>query len=224
MSARQDQEQEQELEPYIDLNEAPITSPNKIKIMETAIDLFSHRGFSGVSIRDITKEVGIKESSLYNHFRSKDELLGTIFLNFRRSVTRIMPPKEHLESILGTMSPELFLKQGLTNFMKHIDDPVMEKVWRIVYLEQYRDPLARDIYLNDIVGAILSFMESVFARWIALGRIKPADPRVLAAEYQYPLFAMVGVYVLLRVDGQSTWDIETGMREHVDFFVSKIME
>lgn len=207
---------------YYDLNDRPIENENRIKVLETAIDQFSQRGFSGVSIRDITKEVGIKESSLYNHFRSKEELQGTIFHNFRLSVSHIMPPEEHLEAILQTMSPELFLKQGLANFMRHIDDPVMEKVWKIVYLEQYRDAMARDIYLNDIVGTTLTFLEKVFARWIALQRIRPHEPKVLAAEYQYPLFAMIGVYVLLRVDGQSTWNIETSMREHVEYFASQL--
>ena len=36
----------------------------KDKILEVAIDLFSKQGYHGVSIRNITKEVGIKESSL----------------------------------------------------------------------------------------------------------------------------------------------------------------
>jgi AcrR family transcriptional regulator len=208
---------------YQDMDGKPIESPNKIKIMDISIELFSRKGFTGVSIRDITKEVGIKESSLYNHFRSKEELLSTIFFNFRRSISRILPQEDHLGGMLQSVSPELFLKQSLAGLMKHIDDPVMAKVWRMMYLEQYRDRVVRDIYLNDIVGNMLKSLEKVFAIWIALGRIQPADARILAAEYQYPLFAMIGVYVLLRVDGSSTWDIETGMREHVDYFVSKII-
>lgn len=38
----------------------------KEKIVETALDLFSQRGYDGVSVRDIARAVGIRESSLYN--------------------------------------------------------------------------------------------------------------------------------------------------------------
>ena len=67
---------------YIDLKSQPITNSNKEKILNTAIDLFSNKGFNAVSVRDITRGVEIKESSLYNHFKSKDEILETIFWNF----------------------------------------------------------------------------------------------------------------------------------------------
>lgn len=83
--------------------------------------------FSAVSIRDITREAGIKESSLYNHFRSKEELQETIFYNFRLDVARIMPPVEMLDAILDAMTPEAFLNRGFQNFMEHIKDPNMEK-------------------------------------------------------------------------------------------------
>ena len=43
----------------------------KEKITETALDLFSQRGYDGVSVRDIARAVGIRESSIYNHFQSK---------------------------------------------------------------------------------------------------------------------------------------------------------
>ena len=47
----------------------------KEKIFEVSIDLFSQYGYDGVSIRQIAKEVGIKESSIYNHYPSKESIL-----------------------------------------------------------------------------------------------------------------------------------------------------
>ena len=40
----------------------------KERIIDQALDLFSRKGYDGVSVRDISGAVGIKESSLYNHF------------------------------------------------------------------------------------------------------------------------------------------------------------
>lgn len=55
----------------------------KARIFMAAVHLFSQKGYSGVSVRDITHEVGINESSLYNHYKNKEALLGAIFEYFR---------------------------------------------------------------------------------------------------------------------------------------------
>ena len=50
----------------------------KDKILQVSINLFSEFGYDNVSIRQIAKEVGIKESSIYNHYKSKESILETI--------------------------------------------------------------------------------------------------------------------------------------------------
>ena len=50
----------------------------KDKIIDEALKMFSYRGYDSVSIREIARAVGIKESSIYNHFKSKEEILTTI--------------------------------------------------------------------------------------------------------------------------------------------------
>ena len=50
----------------------------KEKILDTALELFSRHGYDGASVRDIARAVGIRESSLYNHFPSKRALFDGI--------------------------------------------------------------------------------------------------------------------------------------------------
>lgn len=45
------------------------------KILEVSLDMFAKQGYTAVSIRDICKKVGIKESSVYYHFKNKQWLL-----------------------------------------------------------------------------------------------------------------------------------------------------
>ena len=42
----------------------------KDKILIEALSLFSVSGFSGVSVRDIAKAVGIRESAIYKHYKN----------------------------------------------------------------------------------------------------------------------------------------------------------
>lgn len=194
----------------------------KTKILEVAIDLFSHNGYSGVSIREITREVGIKESSLYNHFKNKDEIITTIFEFFREEFSKTLPPVDQLDQILANSSTQEFFEQGFKNFKRHIDNPTNEKLWRILYIEHYRNPLAREIFLDEIIKKTLDFLETVFEKLISQDKIKPLSPTLLAAEYQYPVFAMLTEYNMLRFDDKDTSGIEHKMKEHLTFFLETV--
>ena len=48
--------------------------------------LFSQRGYYGTGMEDIAAEVGLRASSLYNHVRSKQELLAAIMTETMRDL------------------------------------------------------------------------------------------------------------------------------------------
>ena len=56
------------------------------KIMDVALNMFSERGYEAVSIRDICGEVGIKESTLYYHFKNKKDILDSLIEKFRSHI------------------------------------------------------------------------------------------------------------------------------------------
>ena len=45
----------------------------KEKILDVSLSMFSTSGYEAVSIRDICRTVGIKESSIYYHFKNKQK-------------------------------------------------------------------------------------------------------------------------------------------------------
>ena len=53
-------------------------SNTKERILEKATDLFYEHGFVKASIRDIVRSVGITNSTVYIHFKNKDEILFDI--------------------------------------------------------------------------------------------------------------------------------------------------
>ena len=48
------------------------------RILDAALDLFSVHGYDGASIRQIARAVGLRESSLYNHFAGKEAILHAL--------------------------------------------------------------------------------------------------------------------------------------------------
>ena len=51
------------------------------QILQTAVDLFSKRGFKGTTTKEIAKAAGVSEAMVFRHFASKDELYGAILHN-----------------------------------------------------------------------------------------------------------------------------------------------
>src|SRR4249919_891226 len=47
-------------------------------ILKKAAQMFREKGFAATSMRDLAETVGIEAASLYNHIRSKNEMLETI--------------------------------------------------------------------------------------------------------------------------------------------------
>src|SRR5690606_11152824 len=54
----------------------------KDKLIQAAIDLFDEKGFKGTSIEDITDSIGATKGTFYYYFKSKQEMLKDIHLNF----------------------------------------------------------------------------------------------------------------------------------------------
>lgn len=195
----------------------------KQKIIETAIELFSQHGYSGVSIREITRSVGIKESALYNHYKTKDEMLETIYSLFRKEQElHSLPPVEMLGVILEQVPIEQFLMQGFDRFKDTMNHPLLMRIWRILNIEQYRDARAREIILNEIYKRTIDFLEAVFQILVDKGQIKPLPPRLLAYEYQYPIFAVMTEYLLLKFDNKDTDELERRVHEHIKYFIENI--
>lgn len=73
----------------------------KQKILNVSLDLFSQKGFSAVSIRDICAQVMIKESTVYYHFKNKQAIFDELLYRFEQVVTNMII---RLENSLSTQS------------------------------------------------------------------------------------------------------------------------
>ena len=55
-----------------------VETKTRDKIILESLNLFSKKGYEGVSMRDIAAAVGIKGASIYNHFKGKEEIFNAI--------------------------------------------------------------------------------------------------------------------------------------------------
>jgi TetR/AcrR family fatty acid metabolism transcriptional regulator len=76
-------------------------------ILDAAVRVFARRGFNGCRVSDIADEAGVAYGLVYHYFRSKDEVLDTLFLErwnvmldvIRELDGRDVAPREKLYAI-----------------------------------------------------------------------------------------------------------------------------
>jgi AcrR family transcriptional regulator len=59
------------------------------QILETAAELFAHRGFHGVSVGELGAAVGISGPALYRHFASKDAMLAEMLVSISEELLSV---------------------------------------------------------------------------------------------------------------------------------------
>ncbi len=62
----------------------------KTEIINVAARLFKEKGYSAVTMRDIAQAMDIKAASLYNHIKSKQEILVLIVVEIAEEFTQVM--------------------------------------------------------------------------------------------------------------------------------------
>jgi AcrR family transcriptional regulator len=60
------------------------------QIINCAAKLFKEKGYSAVTMRDIAQALDIKAASLYNHIKSKQEILVLIVIDIAEEFTKVM--------------------------------------------------------------------------------------------------------------------------------------
>ncbi len=117
----------------------------KARIMDVAIHMFSERGYEAVSIRDICGEVGIKESSLYYHFRNKQDILDSLFTRFEEHVNSLLAVLHSPDTWNNSQSPT-FDWIDIYFFDRYLLDPFCNRMMRLMLIEQLHNREIRQKY------------------------------------------------------------------------------
>jgi AcrR family transcriptional regulator len=152
----------------------------KKRIFENAIKLFTQNGYENVSINDIADSVGIRQSAVYNHFKSKQEILDTIYSFYYHHNLSNRPSQRDLEALLKTGSLIDILTKG---FVYEFEESVIDKMTDIAKIIMQRtamDEKAAELFHKLLLEDGVSFVENGLNRAVQIGRLAPFDTHVVA--------------------------------------------
>lgn len=152
-------------------------------ILDTALRLFSRKGYGAVSIRDICKAVGIKESSVYYHFTNKREIFSVLLAEFEGVVVSLRQSFNAATAVITEITERAFVAVGLSLLNGFfLNDKVLQSL-RMLSIESYVDAEAARLYRRVLFDAPLAHDEAVIGRLISEGFFRDGDVTRMAEEY-----------------------------------------
>lgn len=168
----------------------------KQKILEVSLNLFSQRGYSAVSIRDICKLIGIKESSIYYHFKNKNSILEELQNKFELNVSGLM--KQLNSAVSSPWNTKVFSPENITKpfFQDYLMDDFCNKFMRLLYIEQNNNEEIRKVYEKWLFDEPIKFQSRIFSILIDQKIIDFRDDEYLAVKFYSPVFLYFQRYLL----------------------------
>lgn len=193
----------------------------KDKIWQAALDLFATHGYDGVSVKAIAQAVGIKDASLYNHYRSKQDIFDTILERAAEQITEasrkysFVPDGEAWKNYEHITVDELTqISLDLFNF--YLQDPFVSKFRKLLVREKYSNNQVSALYEDIFIDQVLVYQTQIFTAFIQLNNFIEANPSTIALHFYSPIFLLLHRY---DTSDEIPDQIEIIIRDHIQQFI-----
>ena len=153
-------------------------------ILQTALRLFSQKGFEAVSVRDIAAELELTAPALYVHFKSKQDILEAILRRMEERDAELSGqdgvPQETFADNPNSydhVSLDNLMAFTLDMFRYWTEDEFAVRFRHLLTIEQFRDKRFADLFQQYLGNGVVQYLEDIF-RKNAYG-----DPHDLAVSF-----------------------------------------
>jgi len=140
-------------------------------IIDAARKTFLARGFDAASMDAIALAAGVSKRTVYNRFRSKEELFAAAILE---TCKRILPVD--VADIEAHLPPETFLREMCRRFVRGVLEPEAIALRRIASFEAARTPALGRSYMQHGPRWMAEICTPMLDRLAARGLLRPSPP------------------------------------------------
>lgn len=139
------------------------------QILDAATKVFAAKGFHLATIKDIAREAGIADGTIYNYFENKTALMLGIFDRMnesdRRNTDLAQLSEGNFRSFLKAYLQHRLMVIKANNFA----------AFRVIVSEMMVNQELRELYYRKVVEPTFIMAEKYFQQWVEQGIIKPLD-------------------------------------------------
>lgn len=177
------------------------TEARREALLAAAKAVFEEVGYEQATMSDIAARVGGSKATLYRYFDSKESLLmelvnrsardhsGEVVGLFRRrdgSVTSSLPTEA--TEVLNLLDPDEDVNVTLQKFgeryLKNFHTPQKLAAKRMMYAAAANNPELGRLFYENGPGMGMKLLERYFESLLNTGKLRQADPRVVAAHFR----------------------------------------
>ncbi len=150
------------------------------QILRVAIQLFSQRGFSGTTTREISRAAGVSEAIIFRHFANKEELYSAI-LDTKACSRRFQHPFEELDAKTEAKDDfGVFYTMSLNALNHHSEDGDFLRLMLHSALEEH--DLAR-MFFDTFIEDVYNYLGAYISRRQADGAFRQVEPRIVVRAF-----------------------------------------
>ena len=140
----------------------------RAQILDAAITVFAEKGFHRATIKDIARQAGVADGTIYTYFANKQELLLGILDRLNESDQRAMQ---------FTLPETMDLRHFTIAYMQHRVHTLWPnlKALQAVLPELLVNPHLQETYRREILEPTIKIAEIFFQNQMEQGRIRTVD-------------------------------------------------
>ena len=187
------------------------------EILNKALDLFAENGYHGTSMREIAKAVGIKGSSIYNHFSGKEDIFSELF-NY---LAPLNLKAQNLQTKFTTAEDDPL---EILNYFAQIVIEEMQDQKKVKLLKMMLKENNNPVVKKRLQSRMKNNIEKITVFFIRLqqqGKIRSdLDPEFIANEFGGALIFYRMRYLIFELD--SFEELRAATKKHISFFWENI--
>lgn len=192
-------------------------------ISREALRLFSVHGYEGVSTKAIADAVGIKDSSLYNHFKSKKAIFDELQSQYQSIAGRMMSQLDAACKEADNVNAASFQSVSDIFFEKYLMDDFCNRFIRLMLIEQCGNSEMRVLYHKWMIDTPMQFQSKIFCKINFGDRLSADECEYLSLKYYSPIYLYAHRYLF---NGELTDEkknlFRTAALKHIQKFMTEM--
>ncbi len=190
------------------------------RILAAALELFAQHGFGGASMRELARRVGIRESSLYNHFPGKAAILEAIMREHgpASSASRLEEPRYRALA----KEPAAFCRQYALDLVSQWSDVSEHQFQKVITPERNRVPGLRAQFADQLYAREQRLMVDFFRGFALAGLIVTSDPRETARLFMAGLIYIRLEHYVMGAQPSPRENVIEAIDRYLDFFLALV--
>lgn len=188
----------------------------KERILEATLELANEKGLGRISISQIAEQVGLKKSSIYSHFSSKDEIIEELYRHFRGQAVQM---RATAQTDYGTLVEGKTLKEVLhtvvSSYLAITKEPKLSMFYRVIVSERSMNKMAAEIMVmetNTMISATKQLFYAMQAKKVATFE----NPDAAALSFAMGVHAVIEFMEDAAMAGSNAAD--TAMETYIEEF------